>query len=217
MLTIDASIKLRDFAFAASADIPNGVTVVVGSSGAGKSTLLRLIAGLLRPDSGTIVLDGRVLSDERTFVPPHQRDIGLVFQEYALFPHLDVAENVAYGLRARNIGSRERDTRVRETLDRLEIGALSGERVGELSGGQRQRVALARALIIEPKALLLDEPLSALDPQTRGRVRSELASILADVHIPTLLVTHDEADRAAFPQRVMHIERGQLISGEQHG
>ena len=106
MLHIDVGLQMRDFTFAASTEVPSGVTVVVGPSGAGKSTLLRIIAGLLRPDSGSIVLDGRVLSDHRTFVPPYQRDIGLVFQEYALFPHLSVGRNVAYGLRARNVPAR---------------------------------------------------------------------------------------------------------------
>jgi ABC-type sulfate/molybdate transport systems ATPase subunit len=125
---------------------------------------------------------------------------------------LDVASNVGYGLRARGIGGEERARRVARMLTRLEIDELGSERVGELSGGQRQRVALARALVIEPAALLLDEPLSALDPLTRGRVRGELRAILADVDVPTLLVTHDQADRAAFPERVARLERGRLLS-----
>jgi ABC-type sulfate/molybdate transport systems ATPase subunit len=136
----------------------------------------------------------------------------MVFQEYALFPHLDVAANVAYGLRARRAAPAEREKLVRRILDRLEIGELRGERVGELSGGQRQRVALARALVIEPAALLLDEPLSALDPLTRARVRDELRAILAGVDVPTLFVTHDQTDRAAFPARVVRIERGRLVA-----
>jgi ABC-type sulfate/molybdate transport systems ATPase subunit len=212
MLHISATKRLREFTFDVTADVPNGVTVIVGPSGSGKTTLLRLVAGLLRPDSGVIALDGRVLADARTFVPAYERNIGVVFQEYALFPHLSVAENVAFGLRARNITASQRAARVCDALDRLELGTLGSERTGELSGGQRQRVALARALIIEPDALLLDEPLSALDPQTRGRVRTELAAILAGIDIPTLLVTHDESDRAAFPDRAMHLERGQLTS-----
>jgi putative spermidine/putrescine transport system ATP-binding protein len=166
----------------------------------------------VRPDAGSVILDGKVLTGEGVFVPPHLRNVGMVFQEYALFPHLDVAANVAYGLRARNVAASERDGKVRAILDRLEIGGLRGERVGELSGGQRQRVALARALVIEPAALLLDEPLSALDPQTRGRVRGELRAILESVDVPALLVTHDQSDRAAFPERVARIERGRILT-----
>jgi ABC-type sulfate/molybdate transport systems ATPase subunit len=212
MLEIAVAKTLRDFEFAVSLEVARGVTVIVGPSGSGKSTLLRLVAGLIRPDSGRIVLGGRVLNDERTFVEPYLRDVGMVFQEYALFPHLDVAANVAYGLRARRLPASDAAARVRRILERLEIGELGRERAGELSGGQRQRVALARALVIEPAALLLDEPLSALDPQTRGRVRGELRAILETVDVPTLLVTHDQADRAAFPERVARIERGRILT-----
>jgi putative spermidine/putrescine transport system ATP-binding protein len=212
MLTIAVRKVLRDFELAVQFDVPAGVTVVVGESGSGKSTLLRLIAGLIRPDAGTITIGGRVLNDERTFVAPYLRNVGMVFQEYALFPQFDVAANVAYGLRARRTATAERLRRVERILERLEIAQLARQRVGELSGGQRQRVALARALVIDPAALLLDEPLSALDPLTRGRVRSELRSILASVDVPTVLVTHDLADRAAFPERVARIERGRLLT-----
>jgi putative spermidine/putrescine transport system ATP-binding protein len=212
MLAIAVRKKLRDFELAVHLEVADGVTIVVGGSGAGKTTLLRLVAGLTRPDSGTITLGGRVLADERTFVEPFLRNVGMVFQEYALFPQLDVAANVGYGLRARRVAGAERAARVGRMLERLEISELARQRVGELSGGQRQRVALARALVIDPAALLLDEPLSALDPITRGRVRGELRAILATVAVPTLLVTHDQADRAAFPDRVARIERGRLLT-----
>ena len=211
MLSFALRMQLREFAFDVAAEVDAGVTVVLGSSGAGKSTLLRLLAGLLRPANGHVALDGRVLCDARTFVPPYRRNIGLVFQDYALFPHLDVTANVAYGLRARGVPADERAATVRRTLDMLEIAGLAHERVTELSGGQRQRVALARALAIEPRALLLDEPLSALDPLTRERVRRELAALFADVRVPTLLVTHDEADRAAFPGRLLHLAHGHVV------
>lgn len=211
MLNVAITKSLRDFEFAVHIEIPQGVTVIVGPSGSGKSTLLRLVAGLLRPDGGTIRLGKRVLNGPGIFVAPFERNIGMVFQEYALFPHLDVAGNVAYGLRARRVARAERARRVRQVLERLEIAKLATQRVGELSGGQRQRVALARALVIEPSALLLDEPLSALDPQTRGRVRGELRAMLETVAIPTLFVTHDQADRAAFPDRVAWIERGRIL------
>ena len=212
MLRFELRKRLREFTFAGAADVPNGVTIVEGPSGAGKSTLLRLIAGLERPDSGRITLGERTLTDigAGIVVPPHQRNVALVFQEYALFPHLDVRNNVAFGLRARRIPRAERALRVQATLERLEIANLVRARVTELSGGQRQRVALARALVIEPAALLLDEPLTALDPATRERVRSELAAILARVDVPTLFVTHDAADRALFDGRLLRIERGAL-------
>jgi molybdate transport system ATP-binding protein len=211
MLQFDLRLQLREFAFAATETIPNGVTVIEGPSGAGKTTLLRLIAGLVRPEAGTVALAGRILTDvaRRVFVPPHQRNVALVFQEYALFPHLDVTENVAYGLRAHGVKRDERETRVRQALERFEIAALAQARVGELSGGQRQRVALARALVVEPAALLLDEPLSALDSATRRRVRAELATILGNVDVPTLLVSHDPSDRELFG-RALYIERGGL-------
>ncbi len=212
MLQVDVRLALRDFPFAAQIDVPPGVTVVVGASGAGKSTLLRLVAGLLRPDAGSIRLDGRLLCDAEHFVEPYRRDIGMVFQEYALFPHLDVAANVGFGLRARGIAASERRARVARMLERFEIADQRRVRVAALSGGQRQRVALARALVIDPAALLLDEPLSALDPQTRGRVRGELRALLETVAVPTLLVTHDQADRAAFPERVVRLERGLLLT-----
>jgi molybdate transport system ATP-binding protein len=211
MLQFEVRKTLREFTFAAAYEIPNGVTVVEGPSGAGKTTLLRMIAGLVRPDAGTIALAGRTLTDiaHATYVPVYQRNIAYVFQEYALFPHLDVTQNVAYGLRARRVPRDECATRVERALERFEITSLAHARVTELSGGQRQRVALARALVVEPAALLLDEPLSALDPATRERVRGELAQMLAGVDVPTLFVSHDPADRTLFG-RALHIERGVL-------
>jgi ABC-type sulfate/molybdate transport systems ATPase subunit len=211
VLRVDVTKQLQSFRFSASADFAAGVTVIVGPSGSGKTTLLRSIAGLLRPDSGSIELAGRTLSGPHVFVAPHRRNIGFVFSEYALFPHLSVADNVGYGLRARGYGKRARGERVKPLLERFEIGAFAERRTDELSGGQRQRVALARALAFEPAALLLDEPLSALDPATRGRVRGELRDLLAGLTIPTLLVTHDEADREAFPGRVLHLAGGRIV------
>jgi ABC-type sulfate/molybdate transport systems ATPase subunit len=213
MLRFDVRKTLREFTLAAAGEIPNGVTLLEGPSGAGKTTLLRLIAGLGVPEHGCIVLGERTLTDteRRTFVPPHRRNVGLVFQEYALFPHLDVGHNVGYGLRARDVPRDEREARVRRALERLEIAALARARVTELSGGQRQRVALARALVVEPAALLLDEPLAALDPATRDRVRGELATILRGVDVPTLFVSHDRTDRESFPGAVLRLERGERV------
>ena len=199
-------------------DFAPGVTAIAGPSGAGKSTLLRLAAGLLRPDSGTILLGDVVLDDasRRLHLPPGARHIGLVFQEYALFPHLSVARNVAYGLQARRVPRAERHRRVREMLERLDIAALADERPGRLSGGQRQRTALARALVTRPRALLLDEPLAALDVQTRTAVRGELRAILAALAIPTLLVTHDYADALAFRDRIVILVDGQVVQDGAH-
>lgn len=212
MLHFDLQLQLREFPFAGRGDIPNGVTVVEGPSGAGKTTLLRLIAGIVRPQAGTITLDGRTLTDTAagTFVPPHRRNVAILFQEYALFPHLDVSANIAYGLRARNVGHDERAARIARELERLDIATLAHARVTELSGGQRQRVALARALVVEPAALLLDEPLAALDVATRKRVRKELADELAQVNVPTLFVSHDPSARELFPGPALHVERGQV-------
>lgn len=212
MLHFDLRMDLREFPFVAAGDVPNGVTIVEGPSGAGKTTLLRLIAGLVRPEYGNVTLDGRALTDTATgvFVPPDRRNVALLFQEYALFPHFDVAGNVGYGLRAQNVPRDEVDARVQRALERFDIATLAHARVTELSGGQRQRVALARALVVEPGALLLDEPLAALDPATRDHVREELAAVLRDVDVPTLLVTHDPADRVLFPGRAFRVERGAL-------
>ena len=195
-----------------------GVTTLVGPSGAGKSTVLRLVAGLLRPDTGSIRLGETLLDDtaRRYHLPPGRRDIGLLFQEYALFPHLSVAENVAYGLRARRVPGPERRARVAAILERLQIGTLAGERPGRLSGGQRQRVALARALVTGPRALLLDEPLAALDVQTRAAVRGELRALLADLAIPTLLVTHDYADAVVFRERIVILVAGDVVQDGPH-
>ena len=212
MLRFDLHFPLREFTFAGAGEAPNGVTVVEGPSGAGKTTLLRLIAGLIRPSSGNVTLHGRALTDtsDGLFVPPHERNVAILFQEYALFPHYDVAANVAYGLRARNVPRAERDRRVMRELERFGLETLGHARVTELSGGQRQRVALARALVVEPAALLLDEPLAALDVATRRLVRNELAAVLRQVNVPTLFVSHDPAARELFPGPAFHIERGVL-------
>ena len=212
MLQFDLHMELREFSFNATGEAQNGVTVIEGPSGAGKTTLLRLIAGLIRPKTGTVALNGRTLTKttHRLFVPPAKRNVAILFQEYALFPHFDVAGNVEYGLRARNVPRAEREERVMRELKRLDIGTLAHARVTELSGGQRQRVALARALVVKPAALLLDEPLAALDVATRKLVRGELAAMLKQVNVPTLFVSHDPGARLLFPGPAFHIERGTL-------
>jgi molybdate transport system ATP-binding protein len=202
-LALSLDHPLRSFALSVSATLGRETLALVGPSGAGKSSVLRAIAGLLRPEHGRIALGDRVWLDTEAGVdlPPERRSVGLVFQEYALFPHLDVRRNVAFG------GSR----RVGELLERFRISHLAGARPGDLSGGERQRVALARALARDPAVLLLDEPLSALDAHTRSIVRGELAELVRELRLPTLLVTHDFEDAAALADRVGVIVDGRIL------
>lgn len=217
-LHLAVSKHLREITLDVDLSFEPGVTVVAGPSGAGKSTLLRLVAGLISPDAGTIRLGGRILhdADHGLSIPSYQRDISLVFQDYALFPHLSVRENVAYGLVARHVRRAERQQRVAAMLERLGIASLAHARPPLLSGGQRQRVALARALVLEPRALLLDEPLAALDIQTRASVRAELRDVLADLAIPTVLVTHDYADALVFGDRIVILVDGRVAQDGSH-
>ena len=197
---------LRSFRASADLTVEPGETVaLVGPSGAGKTTLLRVVAGLLRPDHGLVTLDETVLLDtaRRIDVAPEHRRVGYLFQEYALFPHLDVWHNVRFG--ARQAGD------VEPLLERFRIGELARARVHELSGGERQRVALARALARDPALLLLDEPLSALDTHTRAEVRAELRELLDDLGLPTILVTHDFEDAATLAHRVGVISDGVVL------
>jgi len=208
MIEVNLRKRLRDFTLEVDATFAPGVTVVAGPSGAGKTTLLRAIAGLTVPDAGRIVLDGTVLDGGASHVPAFRREIAYVFQEYALFGHLDVAANVGYGLAARGVPHPRRAALVRSWLERLGIAALARARPAGLSGGERQRVALARALAWSPRAVLLDEPFSALDDATRETVREQVRATLAGLDVPVLLVTHDEEDVALFAAPVLRIERG---------
>lgn len=188
--------------------------VLFGPSGSGKTLTLRAIAGLMRPDVGNITLDGRILCDSAkgVFLPPRERKIGYVFQDYALFPHLTVRQNVAFGLRPL-FGrlSRANVDRVDRIMDLFAISALAEVRPARISGGQRQRVALARALVGDPRALLLDEPFSALDIPLRQKVRVELAGILSRLDIPLVMVTHDPADVAFFGGDVVTYAEGKVL------
>jgi molybdate transport system ATP-binding protein len=194
-----------DLAFSASADTP---LVLVGPNGAGKTTALMMMLGALAPRRGRIRLDGGALfdRDRGVDVPVERRRIGFVPQRYALFPHLDVLGNVAYGVRGRSRAERER--RAREALAELDVLALAARRTPELSGGEMQKVALARALASRPRALLLDEPLAALDVSVRRDTRQFLADRLRALAIPTVLVTHDLADAEALAGDVVVIEAG---------
>jgi molybdate transport system ATP-binding protein len=189
------------------------VVALLGPNGAGKTTLLRAIAGLVPLSSGHVRLDGRVLEDVTTgeYVPTERRPIGVVFQDYLLFPHLSVLENVAFGLRSRGTKSQEAANKAREWLDRVGLISYAKAKPDALSGGQRQRVALARALAPDPRLLLLDEPLSALDVTTRAEVRRDLRQHLASFPGLRLVVTHDPLEAAALADRLVVMENGRLV------
>ncbi|WP_347058547.1 ABC transporter ATP-binding protein [Blastococcus sp. HT6-30] len=187
------------------------VLAVLGPNGAGKSTLVRVLAGLLRPDSGRVVVDGEVWDGDDAFVPAHRRRLGMVFQDALLFPHLSVADNVAFGLRTRGTGRAAARAAAEEWLARVGLEGLGSRRPAELSGGQAQRAALARALVGDPALLLLDEPLSALDARTRLVVRAELRRHLAGFGGSTVLVTHDPVDAMALADRVVVVEEGRVV------
>ena len=191
---------------------PGSTTVIVGESGAGKTTLLRLAAGLDQPERGRIVLDGEVYAEPEAgiAVPAWRRDVGHLAQDYALFPHLTVEQNVAFGLRARGVRRAASAPRVAEALRRAGVADLGRRKPSMLSGGQQQRAALARALVLEPRLLLLDEPLAALDLQTRRLVRAELRDLLRALGCVTLYVTHSPLEALLFGDRIVVIEAGRV-------
>jgi multiple sugar transport system ATP-binding protein len=189
-------------------DIPEGERVVVlGPSGSGKTTLLRLIAGLESPDGGTILIGGKDMHD----VPPHRRDVGLVFQTPALYPHLNVFENLAFGLRARRMARTERKRRVGEVAEILGLETLMGRRTWELSGGERQRVALGRAVARRPAVLLLDEPFSSLDEPLRAALRTEVVELHRRFGSTLVHVTHDQGEAMSLGQRLAVLHQGRLM------
>lgn len=189
-----------------------GETVcLLGSSGSGKSTLLRIIAGLETPDSGSIRWDGQDLTD----VPPHRRGFGLMFQDYALFPHRSVVQNVAFGLRMQRLPASEVDQRVQAALEQVNMVGFETRRVTELSGGEQQRVALARTLAPRPRLIMLDEPLAALDRALREQLLEELRGILHQTRIPAVYVTHDQQEAFALADRIILLHDGVIAqSGE---
>jgi putative spermidine/putrescine transport system ATP-binding protein len=192
----DVSLQIRDGEFFS----------MLGPSGSGKTTSLRMIAGFDRPTSGQILLGGRDVSD----LPPYERDVNTVFQDYALFPHMTVGENVGYGLMIKRVEKSERAKRVDEMLDLVRLPGFGGRKPAQLSGGQRQRVALARALINHPKVLLLDEPLGALDLKLRQQMQVELKAIQQRVSITFIYVTHDQEEALTMSDRIAVFNQGKV-------
>jgi molybdate transport system ATP-binding protein len=212
VLRLELTTRLRGFELDVALEVPaSRCLALAGPSGAGKTSVLRAVAGLRRPDRGVVVCDGRTWLDTAAGidVEPEARRCGYVFQDYALFGHLSARDNVAYGLR--DLPRRERRVRAEAWLERFGVAPLAGAKPGTLSGGERQRVALARALAREPDVLLLDEPLSALDARTRASAGRELAAVLHDTGVPTLLVTHDFTEAATLGDEVGVLDRGRVV------
>ncbi len=210
MLSVDIIKNLPDFSLSIRFSIERDILVLFGPSGCGKTTTLRSIAGLLQPDGGRIVNDGEVFFDStnKIFIPPRQRRIGYMFQDFALFPHMNVYRNIWYGVR-------DHDQEARQMYEKLtnllKIGHLAERSPGQLSGGEKQRVALARALMAQPKILLLDEPLSSLDTETRREIRNELREMQRIWNIPFILVTHDPDEARFLGDQVLYMQKGRQV------
>lgn len=196
----DLSIEVKD----------NQFVTLLGPSGCGKTTTLRLIAGYLKPDAGTISVDNRLISSPERVIPPEERGMGMVFQNYAIWPHKTVFENVVFGLRVRKLPRKAARERVEQVLDLVNLAGLEDRFPNELSGGQQQRVALARSLVVEPGILLLDEPLSNLDAKLRERMRSELKALQRRTGITFVYVTHDQAEALALSDQIAVLHLGRL-------
>ena len=213
-LDVDGLIERGQFSLRLTASVaPGEVVAVLGPNGAGKSTLLRALAGLVELTDGSIRLDGAVLDDAATdtWVPPEQRPVGIVFQDYRLFPHLDVLDNIAFAPRSMGASRAASRATAREWVGRLGLTELAHHRPGQLSGGQAQRVALARSLAADPRLLLLDEPLAALDARTRLDVRTALRAHLEQFAGPVVVVTHDPIDAMVIADRIIVIEQGRVV------
>jgi molybdate transport system ATP-binding protein len=218
-LDVDIRHRLNRLSLRARLDLGEETLALVGPSGAGKSTLLKAVAGLVRPQEGRIVFRELAWFESGSgfHLPPESRSIGMVFQDLALFPHLDVLDNVAYGCRRPGRGRDWSLRRAGETMELFGIGYLARARPRALSGGEAQRVAVARAVASDPVMLLLDEPLSALDPHTKARVSVELWGHLKELHLPTIVVSHDFADVVGLADRVAVMEDGRIVqAGRSH-
>jgi molybdate transport system permease protein len=211
-LEVQIEKRLTDFALSVSFRVEQETVSILGASGAGKTMLLRCIAGIESPDRGRIVLDGRTLfdSEERIAMPARERRVGMLFQNYALFPHRTVAENLVFGIEADAPAMRKGT--VSTLVERLHLGGLESRYPRELSGGEQQRVALARALAIEPQALLLDEPLAALDTHLRSQIEVQLQDTFATYRRPALLVTHNIEEAYRLGERLIALSRGRIVA-----
>src|SRR5262245_38160863 len=215
-----AFIEIRDIAkafgsFRALKDINLDIAekefvTFLGPSGCGKTTMLRTLAGFLAPNRGTIHVGGQLFSSPEGMVPPEQRRMGMVFQNYAVWPHMTVLENVAFGLRIAHVDRRQVEERVGRVLEAVGLAGLEQRHPGQLSGGQQQRVALARSLVVEPSILLLDEPLSNLDAKLRERMRIELKALQRRMGITFIYVTHDQAEAMALSDRIVVFNQGEV-------
>lgn len=215
MLSIHTVRKLRDYVLDVTLSVRPGETLVlIGENGSGKSTVLNLISGILTPDRGEVTLGDRTLfsSERKINIPPENRKIGHLFQSYALFPHMTVAENVAFGLQCRKVSRPEITFSVANQLRVMHLDDLSDVNVGRLSGGQRQRVALARALVLDPELLLLDEPLAAVDMRAQAPMRKELHDQIRNAGIPCIVVTHTLRDAIELGDRLCLIEEGRVVT-----
>lgn len=216
LVITDLHVRLgsNDILKGLSLRVPAGQAVaLLGPSGSGKTTLLRAIAGLVKPSGGTIAVGDRVFfaADRNIALPPEQRSLGLVFQSYALWPHLTVFENVAAGLRLRGIPANDTETRVKRVLSQIGLGNLAARFPPELSGGQQQRVAIARALVYEPPIILLDEPLSNLDAKLREEARGFLRTLITTLGLSAIHITHDQAEAMALADRIVLLQGGEIV------
>jgi iron(III) transport system ATP-binding protein len=192
-------------------DVPAGTTLaLLGPSGCGKSTILKLLAGLLTPAGGRISFGHQLVADERICVPPEHRSLGMVFQDYALWPHMTVAGNVAFPLEMRGVGRGDRERRVEAALARVGLDGMGARRPSALSGGQQQRVAIARAIVAEPRVLLFDEPLSNLDSQLRTSLCAQVGKLLAQLGTTAVYVTHDQAEAETLAHRIVTLSEGRV-------
>ena len=212
MLSFNAVKQLDDFALDVTFESDGRVTGLFGASGTGKTSLINLIAGLMLPDRGRIMLDGDTLddTDKRIHVPAHKRRIGCVFQDARLFPHLDVAQNLDYGRRMNGLPRDAEDTKRVEAL--LDIGPLRARRTGQLSGGEKQRVALGRALLARPRLLLLDEPLASLDEARKAEIMPYLVRLRDDARVPMVYVSHDADEMRQLATQVVMLKGGRAVA-----
>jgi molybdate transport system ATP-binding protein len=212
MLRVDVSKQLGEFSVEAAFASEGRVTGLFGASGAGKTSLISMIAGLLKPDRGTIAIDGDILDDTaaRAHIPAHRRRIGYVFQDARLFPHLDVTQNLDYGRRMNRLTPDPANHK--RVVDLLDIGKLLDRRPGQLSGGERQRVALGRALLAQPRLLLLDEPLGSLDEERKAEILPYLVRLRDEANVPMVYVSHDADEMRQLATQVVMLRRGQVTA-----